>query len=242
MKTFTPAFPRGTCPIDAFGPIENSAAPIVLMYPDFFGRRPASYAVAEELAAEGWRVLMPEFFYDMMPYDPIPPKSIFEGGDRHEQLMRMFSQVTQPRIDADSAALLAFAGEALGSTAPIATTGYCMGGRYALTTACASERVVFAAALHASNIAPEAQDGPHQRFASAIGRIYIGVAGIDPTYGAEEHGRLARLLREAETDHIIETYHNCAHGWVYPDIPIYNEAAAAKHMVRLKDNMRELFG
>lgn len=240
MQTFEAAFPRGNCPIDAFGDLDDQAAPIVLMYPDFFGRRPTSHAIARELAADGCRVLMPEYFYDMMPYEPIPPKSIFEGGERHEQLMRMFSQVTQPRMDEDSAALLAFAQSLPGTQAPIVTTGYCMGGRYALTTACASQRVVLAAAFHASNLAPLDQDGPHRRFAQTRARLYIGVAGIDPTYGAEEHGRLAQALREAETDHVIETYHQCAHGWVFPDIPIYNEAAAARHLRRIREHMADL--
>jgi carboxymethylenebutenolidase len=240
MQTLTASFPRGKCAIDAFGPLEDKAAPIILMYPDAFGRRPATHAVAMVLAAEGWRVLMPELFYDHVPYHPIEPKSIFEQGPKHDALMALFRSVNQETIDADTSALLDFAAT-LGPDAPIAATGYCMGGRYALTTACASPRVRFAATLHSSNLAPEGQDGAHRRFASAQGRLYIGVAGIDPSYGAEEHGRLAQALREAGTDHVIETYHNAAHGWVFPDIPIYDEGAAAKHMQRLKDNMWEVF-
>lgn len=240
MQTIEAAFPRGTCPIDAFGDLDDRSAPILLLYSDFFGRRAASRALAEELAGDGLRVLMPEYFYDLMPYEPIPPKSIFEGGERHEQLMRMFSLVTQPRIDEDTAALLAFAGERLGAEAPIVATGYCMGGRYAFTTACASTRVIFAAAFHASALAPAEGDGAHLRFAATQARIYVGVAGIDPTYDAAEHGRLAEALRAAEADHVIENYHQCAHGWVFPDIPIYNEAAAARHLRRIRENIAEL--
>ena len=69
----------------------------------------------------------------------------------------------------------------------------------------------------------------------------MGVAGIDPSYDAAEHGRLAEALRSADTDHIIETYHGVAHGFVFPDIPVYDEAASTKHMRRLKDNFSELF-
>lgn len=241
MHTLEATFPHGTCPIEGFGPLADSAAPIVLMYPDFFGRRPESRAVAQELAAEGWRVLMPEFFYDIMPYEPIPPQSIFAGGEYREKLGAMIGRITQARIDADTAALLAFVDAELGSAAPIATTGYCMGGRYCLTTACASPRVRFAGAIHAGNIAPAEGDSAHHRFALAKGRIYIGVAGIDPMYGAEEHGRLAQALREADTDHVIETYHGCGHGWVFPDIQVYDAAAAARHMRRLKQHMAEVF-
>lgn len=241
MNTIETGLPRGTCAIDTFGPIDDRAAPIVIMYPDAFGRRPATYDVAEELAAPGWRVLMPELFYEHVPYEPIEPVSVFEEGPRRARFWEMFSTINQQTIDADVTALLAFVDERLGSDAPIAATGYCMGGRYALTTICASPRVRFAAALHASNIAPEEGDSAHRRFASAQGRIYIGASGIDPTYGAEEHGRLARALREADTDHVIETYHKVGHGFVFPDLPVYDAPSAARHMRRLKENMAELF-
>jgi carboxymethylenebutenolidase len=155
--------------------------------------------------------------------------------------MAMFGSITQEKIDADVGAMIALATEQSNDGAPLAATGYCMGGRYALTAACASERVRFAGAFHASNIAPAEGDGPHRRFASAKGRIYVGTAGTDPTYDAAEHGRLAEALRAADTDHIIENYKGAAHGWVYPDIPIYDEAAAKKHMRRLKENLSELF-
>src|SRR5262249_30476815 len=104
-----------------------------------------------------------------------------------------------------------------------------------------SPRVVFAGAFHASNIAPAEGDSAHTRFASSNGRIYIGAAGIDPTYDAAEHGRIAEALRAADTDHIIENYKGAAHGWTMPDIPIYDEAAAKKHMRRLTENLSELF-
>ena len=80
MTTFEADFPRGKCPIHAFGP-DDSSAPVVLFFPDAFGPREASFAVAEELAGEGWRVLMLDQFYEHIPYEPIAPNSIFEEGD-----------------------------------------------------------------------------------------------------------------------------------------------------------------
>lgn len=234
-------FPRGKCPVAVFGAAEKSSAPAILFFPDAFGPRRDSFAVAEELAAEGWRVVMPDNFYEFRPYDPIQPKSIFEEGPRHNRIMEMFGSITQAKIDTDVAALIAFADEHLGSDAPLGATGYCMGARYALTAACASDRVRFAAAIHGSTLAPTDQDGPHRRFDKAKGRLYVGVAGIDPMYDAAEHGRLAEALRAAETDHTIETYFGVAHGFVFPDIPIYDEAASKKHMRRLKENFSELF-
>jgi len=241
MERIEVPFPRGNCPVYIWGP-DDRKAPVVLFFPDAFGPRPTSFAVAEELAAEGWRVFMLDQFYQHIPYEPLTPKSLFEEGPERDRVMQMFMSIDMPKIDEDVAAMLALAEERSDPGAPFAATGYCMGGRYVLSAITGSERVVFAAAFHASNIAPAEGDSPHHRLASARGRIYIGVAGIDPMYGAEEHGRLAQALREADTDHVIETYHGVGHGWVFPDIQVYNAPAAARHMRRLKEHMAELFG
>ena len=232
-------FPRGKCPICCFGPDEGSA-PVVLFFPDAFGPRPASYAVAEDIAAAGWRVLMFDQFYDHIPYEPLTPKSLFEQGPERDRVTEMVMSVTMAKVDEDVAAMIALAEARSGPEVPFAAVGYCMGGRYALAAVTASPRVKFAGAFHASRIAPAEGDSPHQRFAGVKGRIYIGVAGIDPTYGAEEHGRLAQALRDADTDHIIETYHGMGHGWVYPDLAIYNEAGAARHVQRIREHFSEM--
>ena len=240
MNRFEAPFPRGACPIYSFGP-EDKSAPLVLFFPDAFGPRRASFAVAEELASGGWRVLMLDQFYDHVPYEPLTPKSLFEEGPERDRVMTMFMSVTMAKVDQDVGAMLALASERSSPDAPFAAIGYCMGGRYALAAVTASPRVKFAGAFHASNIAPAQGDSPHLRFAGTKGRIYIGVAGIDPTYGAQEHGRLAQALREAEVDHVIETYHGLGHGWVFPDLAIYDAAGAAKHMARIKESLAELF-
>lgn len=239
MITIDARFARGVCPVRILGTAEKSGAPVVLFFPDAFGPRPVSFAVAEELAAEGWRVAMPKNFYEFLPFEPIEPKSIFEEGPRHHRIMEMFGSINQEKIDEDVAALIATVDEHLGSEAPLVATGYCMGARYALTAACASPRVRCAAAIHGSNLAPADEDGPHRRFSQAKGRLYVGVAGIDPMYDAAEHGRLAEALREANTDHLIETYHGAAHGFVFSDLPIFDEVASKKHMRRLKEHFGE---
>ena len=205
-------FPRGDCPIYNFGPDDRSA-PLVLFFPDAFGPRPEAFAVAEDIAAAGWRVQMFDQFYDHIPYQPLVPKSLFEGGPERERVMQMVMSINMAKVDEDVTAMLSLAEANSNADAPFAAVGYCMGGRYALAAVTSSPRVKFAGAFHASNIAPAQGDSPHQRFAGVKGRIYIGVAGIDPTYGAEEHGRMAQALRDADTDHIIETYHGMGHGW-----------------------------
>jgi carboxymethylenebutenolidase len=101
--------------------------------------------------------------------------------------------------------------------------------------------IAWAAAFHGSNLAPESGDSPHQRFAGLRSRIYVGVAGIDPTFGGAEEGRLAAALRDASVDHVIETYAGAAHGFVMEDLPVANAAAASRHWLRLSTQLRETF-
>jgi carboxymethylenebutenolidase len=235
------AFPRGTVPVRAYGTLDDQAAPIVLLFMDAFGPRPMFDRIAERLVNEGYRVLLPDLFYDHLPYVPLNPQSVFSGGEDRSRLMKMFGALDQSKIDADVQALLAFCTEHLGCTAPIGATGYCMGGRYALTAATATSRVVFAASFHGSNLAPENGASAHTRFAGLRSRIYVGVAGIDPTFGSAEEGRLATALRDANADHVIETYAGAAHGFVMEDLPVGNAAAANRHWLRLSAELREAF-
>lgn len=238
---FESDFPRGNVPIHTYGALDDPVAPVVLLFMDAFGPRPMLDSIAERLVGEGYRVLLPDLFYDHRPYEPLRPQSVFSGGEDRQRLMTLFGGLDQAKIDADVTALLAFCADKFGDAVPIGVTGYCMGGRYALTAATQSERVVFAASFHGSNLAPEHDAGPHTRFAGTKARIYVGVAEMDPTFSAAEEGRLATALRGANVDHVIETYARAAHGFVMEDIPAGNAAAANRHWLRLSTELSEAF-
>lgn len=230
---------RGMCPIHVFAPADDPSAPVVLFFMDAFGPRPTLFKIAQRLAEQGYRVLLPHLFYPYLPFEPLDPVDSFNGGPDRQRLMDMFQSIDQPMIDADTSALLSFVQDRFGATPPIGCTGYCMGGRYALTAAANSEQVVFAAAFHSSKLALDTPDSPHHRLARSGLRIYIGAADPDPSFGGEEEGRLATALRDGGTDHVIETYAGAQHGFVMEDLPVYDPAAAERHWSRLADNLRE---
>jgi carboxymethylenebutenolidase len=239
--TFETTFPRGKAPIRSYGTIDDSSAPIVLLFMDAFGPRPTLDRIAERLVSEGYRVLLPDLFYEHLPYEPLKVQSIASGGEDRQRLGKMFGTLDQPKIDADVGALLAFCTERLGSTAPIGATGYCMGGRYALTAATLSPRVVFASSFHGANLALESGDSVHRRFAGVRSRIYVGVAEVDVNFHGAEEGRLAAALRDAGVDHMIETYAGAHHGFVMDDLPMANAAAIDRHWLRLNAELRASF-
>jgi carboxymethylenebutenolidase len=239
MVTLEAHLPRGVCPINAFGALDHEAAPIVLLFMDAFGPRPALFGIAERLAQEGNRVLLPHLFYDRLPFAPLVPKNVFADPSEMQRLMGMFRTINQSIVDADVSSLLSFIDKQLGTTAPIGVTGYCMGGRYALTSATASPRVVFAASFHGANLAPDRDDSPHRRLQGLKARIYVGIAGVDSMFAGEEEGRLAAGLRDGGVDHIIETYAGCHHGFVMQDLPVHDPVATERHLNRLSGHLRE---
>ncbi len=241
MVTIDIPLSQGVSASHIFGRIDDHAAPIVLLFMDGFGPRPTLFAIAERLAGEGYRVVLPDLFYRHQPFVPLEPGSLFGGGPDRQRIMTMLSALDQPAVDGDIARLLSFCDGELGTAASIGAVGYCLGGRYALTAATASARVTSASSFHGSNLAPETGDGAYARFADVRASIYVGIAAIDPTFGGAEEGRLAAALRDAKVDHMIEIYAGAAHGFVMDDLPVYHPAAAARHWQRLTSGLRNAF-
>jgi carboxymethylenebutenolidase len=234
METMKIALPKGECALRLYGDVQNSAHPIVFVFMDGFGPRPTLDRIGERLAGGGYRVILPDLFYAHAPYAPIAPQNLFSGGDDRVRLMTMLGGIDQTVLDGDVGGLLEFADSLPGREAPIGVTGYCMGGRYSLTAASLSPRVRAAACFHSSTLAPSEGDSAHVRLAGTAARVYIGTAGIDPTFDAAEAGRLAVALREAQVDYAIENYLGAMHGFVMDDLPIFSPAATERHWQRLE--------
>lgn len=242
MQTLSLSLKDGVCPVLLFGAAEDRSTPIVILFMDAFGPRPVLFDLAESLASDGYRVLLPDLFYRHAPYLPLDPQSLFSGGEDRARLHVLLDGIEQNAIDTDVAGLLGLCRELSDGAAKIGATGYCMGGRYALTAASLGSDVLAAACFHSSYLAPETGPSAHTRLSGTNARIYIGVADLDPTFDAAEQGRLAAALREARTDHVIESYPGAAHGFVMANLPVYNPEASAKHRARLRELFAEKLG
>jgi carboxymethylenebutenolidase len=238
MTRIEAALPRGTCPLQCFAGAEAQDASTVLLFMDAFGPRPALFRIAEALAAEGHRVVLPDLFYPHLPYRPLEPKSLFSGGEDRVRLRDMTADLDRPTVEADVAALVEFARERWGEARPIGAVGYCLGGRYALAAATLSESVRYAASIHGSYLAPDTDTGLGERLSRAKARVYVGVAAQDPTFDAAEEGRLAASLRAAGLDHTLETYAGAAHGFAMDDLPVFDAEAARRHLERVRGDLR----
>jgi carboxymethylenebutenolidase len=221
----------GTCPSYVYRPTGRGPWPTVLVFMDGLGIRPAMLEIGERLASHGYFVLLPDLFYRSGPYAPMNPHTVFADPEQRKLLMeKFFAPATPANIMSDTGAFLDYlTAEPDARAALIGTTGYCMGGLMSLTAAGTyPDRIVAAASYHGGRLATDAPDSPHRLAPKIKARVYVAGAIEDASFPDDMKARLEEALTSAGVDHHIETY-PARHGWVFPDIPVYDAAAAERH-------------
>jgi carboxymethylenebutenolidase len=64
-------------------------------------------------------------------------------------------------------------------------------------------------------------------------RVYVGAAGIDPTFPDEQRQRLQTALDAAGVSYVIDTYENARHGFAVNGHLVYDKEASERHWERL---------
>jgi len=219
----------GVCPTHVLTPEGTGPWPAVIFYMDALAMRPTIIEMAQRLANSGYVVLLPDLFYRFGPYETIKPKEAF-AGDIRKVIGPMMATTDNHKAAQDTEAFLAYldtrsdvAGKKIG------TVGFCMGGGMALTAAGEfPDRVAAAVSFHGGNLASDAPDSPHLLAPKIKGELYIAGADHDSYYPLDMKDRLEKALTEAGVTYRSEIYKDAAHGWMKPDFPIYDEAAAER--------------
>ena len=219
----------GSCPAHVLTPEGAGSWPAVIMYMDALGIRPAMIGMAERLAANGYVVLLPDLFYRFGRYEPMDPKTVF-AGDVRAVIGPMAGTTGNRKAADDTKAFIAFLDNRDDVRPPkIGTVGFCMGGGMALTAAGTfPDRVAAAASFHGGNLATDAPESPHLLAPEMKAEVYVAGADNDPSYPPEMAERLESALSDASVRHQSEIYEGAAHGWMKPDFPVYDEAAAER--------------
>ncbi len=203
----------------------------VLMFHDGLGMRPAMHALATSIAHTGCRVLMPDLFYRMAPYEAPDPAQLFSD----PAVMAAWWTKAQGNTAAlilDDVAFYIAALQGQGTTR-IATTGYCMGGRLALTAAGTfPDKFAACAAYHPGRLVTDDADSPHRVFGNIQAKVYIGAASDDPTFTVE-HQEIVKAAMQ-QVDLTFEVY-PAKHGWVPTDTPVHDAGCASRHLETLVD-------
>ncbi|MEU0069060.1 dienelactone hydrolase family protein [Streptomyces sp. NPDC006332] len=236
MPTKTLLIPTTDGQADAFAAFPDRAErhPGVLMYADGFGIRPVLREMARQLAGHGYYVLVPNSFYRHGPTPVIElPEYIGEEARPavFAQLMPLIEAHTAEHVLSDAEAYLRFltAQPEVGA-GPVAVTGYCIGGLYAMRTAAAHPGQVAAVAGFHS---PVSADGPERdRLLERItAEIHLGHAETDMT--PEALGELNQALDTAGVSYTSEIYPGTLHGFTMSDTDAFNPAALQHHWDRL---------
>ncbi|RDI62971.1 dienelactone hydrolase family protein [Nocardia pseudobrasiliensis] len=220
-------------------PDDGAAHPGVLLYMDAFGLRPALSAIVDRIAEHGYTVLAPNLLYrhGRAPVVELPEFIDFaERPDLFGKIMPLVHGLTPEITVRDAGAYLdwlsAFEHTAAG---PVATTGYCMGGRQALRTAAAYPyRVAAAAGFHTGGLITDGPDSPHLQVGTITAELYFGHADQDHSMNADQIEAFDKALAEAGVRHRTEVYVGAHHGYTQSDTSVYNAEATERHF-------RELF-
>ena len=226
----------GSVPVRLFTPEGECPWPGVVMIPDAGGVRQTFVDMAATLADSGYAVLLPDVYYRQGDWAPFDLKTAFSDENERKRLFSFIGSITAEKWASDATAYfdyLAARPEVSGTKFGI--TGYCMGGRAALTVAgLVPDRVAAAASYHGGGLVTDGADSPHLRADKIQAAIYVGGAENDASFTDEQAEQLDKELTAAGVQHTIETY-AAGHGYAVPDNAAYDADAAERHWTTTRD-------
>ena len=215
----------GRCPAHVATPGGAGPWPAVIFYTDAGGIRPAVVAMAERLAGAGHVVVLPDLFYRYGPYGPFVPSEVF-AGDFRAILGPLIATTGNDKAAEDTDGFLAYLDTRNDVAGQIGAVGFCMGGGMAVAAAGTHpDRFAAVASFHGGNLATEAPASPHLFAQGLSAEVYIAAAANDGSYPPAMAERFEAALAHAGVTFRAETY-PAAHGWMMPDFPVYDHAAA----------------
>ena len=233
----------GACTVRLFTPEGSGPWPGVVMFPDAGGVRETFYQMAARLAGYGYAVLLPDVYYRNADWAPFDMESVFGDEKERNRLFSMIGSLTPDKITSDASAFFDYlagrpevAGERFG------VCGYCMGGRISVMVAGRlPDRVAAAASFHGGGLVTDTPDSPHLLADRMTATVYVGGAENDASFTADHAEQLDKALTAAGVQHTIEWY-QAAHGFAVPDNGPYDEAAAERHWVAMRDTFGSALG
>ena len=225
-----------------FQPPGTGSWPAVIFYMDAFGIRPQLDEMAQRLASNGYFVVVPNLYYRSGPFAPFDPKQVFGGETPERQrFLAMIHSIDPTKIMSDTGAILDYLdNEPAAREGKMAAVGYCMGGGFAISAlGTFPDRVAAGASFHGASLATDKADSPHLLAKNIRGRLYLGVAGIDPGFPPEQRNRLEQALTEAGVDYTLDMYEGAKHGFAVTGHLVYDRDASERHWTKLVELLND---
>ena len=197
----------GDCPCQLFTPATGVGPwPVIIVYMDAGGIRPAISDISQRLADAGYIVLLPDLFYRYGPYGPFVPKEVF-AGDFRAVLGPLMGTTDNLKTAADTKALFDYldtrddvAGVRVGAV------GFCMGGGMAIAAAGTwPDRFTAVASFHGGRMATDQPNSPHLLAPKIEAELYVAAAENDGSYPPDMAQRFEATLTEAGVRYRAET-------------------------------------
>lgn len=210
--------------------------PAVILFTDIGGLRPCYHEKAQQIASNGYAVLMPNVYYRDVSGAVVPEGKSFRDPDVRPTLLEYAKHLTPEAQSRDFVALLdGIDNAAEFENGRMAVVGYCMTGAFALRMAAEHpNRVAAAAGFHSARLA-EADDpnSPVHVVGNIEGRVYFGHADQDELLTPDQIARMDAALANAGVHFTTELYKGAAHGFTAKDAPSFNATAYELHLKRL---------
>jgi carboxymethylenebutenolidase len=203
--------------------------PVVLVLMPAPGVTEGLMEVADRLASEGFRALVPELYHRIGP-------GVTFGPDQDQPMRAAMAGLTDPMVVADVGALL----DTLDAAIDVGAIGFCMGGRFVIRAMAAyPDRIVAGAALHPSRLLQDGDLSPHLDLARIAGPLYIGFGRDDSIVPPQHWAAVDEQVTKHGKAVQIEVHPGAEHGYMIRG-PRYLESAAEASWVGTLDALDAL--
>ncbi|TAL30858.1 MAG: dienelactone hydrolase family protein [Phenylobacterium sp.] len=222
--------PDGEADAALYYPAGKGAWPGVLIWCDFLSLRPVFREMGRRLAAEGYVVLVPNFYYRSKKAPVFEGTFNFASQDDRAKIAPFRAALTNEAATRDAGAYIDFldAQPQTNRKKKIGVQGYCMGGPLTVRTAGARPgRVGAAATFHSGGLVGPQPDSPHLLIPKTKAAYLIATAENDDKQRPTEKDELKKLFADNKLKATVEVY-AADHGWCVKGGPVYKETEAER--------------
>jgi carboxymethylenebutenolidase len=209
-------------PADA--PPGGGSWPVVAIFIDAPGIRPATHEFMERLAGHGYRVVTPDLHHRHGRLLHFEPEQMANDPQARPTIMGWIASMTDDQIQHDLDSALGACG--VPADAKVAVIGFCLGARAVVRSLLRlPDRVVAGAGWHPSFLADDGPDSPHLSAHELRPPLFLGIGDADEVQSIAMHQRFLDAV--AGLDHVdVTVWPGADHGYTWPGYPNYDEGAA----------------
>ena len=215
----------GQMPAFTACPDEPGDFPAIIFYMDAPGFREELCVMARRIAKAGYFCVLPDMYYRLGTLR-------FDTARRNDAmtktLLTAMDHLDNEMVTDDTGGILAYIdSQDKAKAGKVGCVGYCMSGRYITTVSGRfPARFASAASLYGAGIITDKEDSPHLLIDKIQAELFYSFAETDGSVADNIPGDLGDMLTKAGVKHEIEQPAGTAHGYQFPERPVYNPVAA----------------